>query len=196
MSREKLTEALLEKSDEQARSIWQEVEQQASRYRQEAEERCNDRRRDAEVRHAARLAQQQDRLDNRVGKHLRRVRLQAEEVFSELLKQQALEQLSRLSSGDRGDCLQRLATELPEQIWQQVTVCPGDEPQAAKLFPGCHIATDAELLGGLVASTADDAVCVDNSLITRLEQIWPQLCGALLDTAQENGGADDAATAV
>ena len=191
MSREKLTAALLEKRDERAHALWQDVEQQADRYRQEAEESCAERHLAAERRHEAKLAQQRDRLDSRLGKRLRRIRLVAEDRFSWQLRQLALEQLQVLSAVDRGASLQQLAAELPERDWQQVTVHPEDQKQAAQLFVGCTIVTDPALLGGVIASTADGAICVDNSLVRRLEQIWPELCGSLLDELQSREGTDD-----
>ena len=191
MSREKLTAALLDKRDERARALWQEVEQQANLHRQEADERCTARRLDAEHRHEAKLAQQRDRLDSRIGKRLRRIRLVAEDLFSRQLRQLALEQLQVLSSESRAGALQRLAAELPERDWQQVTVHPDDQKFAAQLFPGCAILTDPTLLGGVIASTADGAICVDNSLIKRLDQVWPELCGSLLDELQNTARTDN-----
>ncbi len=192
MSREKLTAALLEKRDARAHAIWQEVEQQASRYRQAAQERCAGRRQAAEDRHAAKLSQQRDRLDNRTGKRLRRVRLLAEATFSAQLRQLAFAQLTILAAADRADALQQLAAELPELEWQQITVHPDDRQQAAQLFPGCSIATDPAQLGGVIAVTADAAICINNSLTRRLEQAWPRLCGRLLDTLQLTEVIDDA----
>lgn len=184
MSREKLTAALLEKRDAEARTIWQEAEQQASRYRQTAEERCAGRRQAAEVRYATELSQQRDRLDSQTGKRLRRIRLLAEETFSERLRPLAFAQLAILAAEDRADSLQQLITELPELDWRQISVHPDDHKQAAQLFPGCSISTDQALLGGVIAATADGAIRINNSLLSRLEQAWPKLCGRLLDTLQ------------
>ena len=191
MSREKLTEALLDKRDARARELWQDVEQQADRYRQEAEDRCSEQRLDAERRHEAKLGQQRDRLDSRTGKRLRRTRLFAEEIFSTQLRQLALELLQGLLTADRAGSLQRLAAELPERDWQQVTVHPDDQKQAAQLYPGCTVLTDPALLGGVIASTSDGDISVDNSLIRRLDQVWPELCGSLLDELQSREGTDD-----
>ena len=191
MSREKLTEALLDKRDDRARSLWHEVEQQADRYRQEAKDRCAEQRLEAERRHEAKLGQQRDRLDSRTAKRRRRTRLLAEEIFSSQLRQLALEQLQVLLTEDRAGSIQFLSAELPERDWQQVIVHPDDQKQAAKLFPGCTILTDPALFGGVIASTADGTICVDNSLIRRLDQAWPELCGSLLDELQSREGTDD-----
>lgn len=194
MSREKLTAALLETSDTRARTIWQEVEQQANRYRQEADEHVAVQRQEVEGRHAAMVKQQQDHLDNRTGKRLRRIRLSAAERFSARLRQLALEQLSSMSAEARADSLQQLAAELPGLDWQQVTVHPDDQKQAAQLFSDCAIVTEPALLGGLIATTADGAICVNNSLSRRLEQAWPKLSGSLLDVLQTAEETDDVAT--
>ena len=182
MSREKLTEALLEKRDAEAGRIWQEVEQQVSRYRQKAEERCTKERQELEKRYETLLSQQRDSLDNRTGKRLRRIRLLAEETFFVQLWPLALAQLSIQSAKDRVGTLRQLAAELPELDWQQVTVHPDDRKQAAQLFPGSIVASEPALLGGLIAATSDGAISINNSLIRRLEQLWPKLCGSLLDT--------------
>jgi vacuolar-type H+-ATPase subunit E/Vma4 len=181
MSRERLTESLLNKSDVRARTIWQEAEQRASRYRREAEESCADRRQEAVTRIESVLKQQLDRLSSRTEKRLRRTRLLAEERFSQQLRRLAVEQLAVLSTEQRSRSLRQLAAELPKLDWRQINVHPADRQQAAKLFAACIIDTDPSLLGGLIAATSDNAIRVNNSLSGRLEQAWPKLCGSVLD---------------
>ena len=184
MSRERLTESLLAKRDAQARAIWQEAELRASHYRQAAEDRRAADRQTAQAQHDLKLGQQLDQLAIRIEKRARRVRLFAEEKFAERLRRLAVVQLARLSTDERGAILQRLATELPEFDWQRVTVHPDDRLQAVQLFPDVIIDTDPALIGGLTVTTTDGSISVNNSLDRRLEQLWPELCGSVLDALQ------------
>ena len=184
MSRGRLTESLLGKRDARARAIWQEAELRASHYRQAAEDRCAAARQTAQAQHDQKLGQQLDQLANRIEKRARRVRLFAEEKFAERLWRLAVVQLARLPTDERSSILQRLTTELPEFDWQRVTVHPDDRLQAVRLFPNSTIDTDPALIGGLTVTTTDGAVSVNNSLGTRLVQIWPKLCGSVLDALQ------------
>ena len=194
MSRERLTESLMSKSDARARAIWQEAELQAQRYRQEADERCADQRREAKGQQELQVGQQLIQLSIRVEKRTRRIRLLAEEQLLDRLRLLATDQLGRLTTEQRTGSLRRLAAELPELDWQQVTVHPDDRQQAVDLFPDCAIDTDPALLGGVVAATTDKAVCVDNSLSRRLDQIWPKLSGSVLDSLHADKESKDAKT--
>lgn len=190
MSRERLTKSLLAKRDAQAHAIWQEAELRASDYRQAAEDRCAADRQKAQAQHDLRLGQQLDRLAIRIEKRARRVRLLAEETFTVRLRRLAAVYLARLSTNERSALLQRLKSELPEFDWQRVTVHPEDRLQAMQLFPNGIIDTDPALIGGLSVTTTDGRVSVNNSLDRRLEQLWPKLCGSVLDVLQAESGEE------
>ena len=189
MSREKLTESLLEKRDAKARAIWQEAELRLHRHRQQARERCTDQRQELEVRLQAELSMQLDRLQTRIDRQRRQLRLRAEETFSERLRQLAIARLSALPAQQRTETLRRLAHELPERDWRQIITHPDDQPLARQLFSDAEIESDPQLIGGLIAVCENGSIRIDNSLSRRLERGWPQLCGRILDALRTPGGA-------
>jgi vacuolar-type H+-ATPase subunit E/Vma4 len=182
MSREKLKDSLISKSDARALDIWQKAELQLEQYRQEVDDRSAEQLRETQSQQKRQLEQKLDQLANRSAKRARRIRLFAEERFANRLWQLAIGQLVDLTSKQKADCLRQLAAELPELDWESITVHPIDRQQAVELFPDCHIDTDPDLIGGVLAVTADGAVRIDNSLLKRLKQLWPKLSGEVLDT--------------
>ncbi|MBE0500923.1 MAG: hypothetical protein IBX47_05720 [Desulfuromonadales bacterium] len=194
MSRTQLKESLREKGETRGRAIWEEAEQKANRYRLEAEAHYRNRQQQRESECKADLTQELEQLVSRAEKKLQRIRLQSEEIFSQRLWQLACKQLVALLAAERDRSLQSLAAELPGLSWAQITVHPHDRQQAEKLFAGALIDTDPALIGGLIAVTADNAIAVDNSLVKRLTQLWPQLCGNILDALETLQEGEDAQT--
>lgn len=188
MSREKLTESLLDKRDAKARAIWVNAEQRLRQHRQRTEERCAEQRRETEAHLQAELSRRLDRLQTRIDRRKRQLRLRSEEAFAQRLRRLADAQLASLSDERRSETLRRLARELPDRDWRRITVHPDDQQLARQLFPQADIDTDPQLGGGLLAATEDDSVRVDNSLAGRLEQMWPQLSGRLLDSLRADRG--------
>lgn len=188
MSREKLTESLLDKRDAKARAIWVNAEQRLRQHRQRTEERCAEQRRETEAHLQAELSRRLDRLQTRIDRRKRQLRLRSEEAFAQRLRRLADAQLASLSDERRSETLRRLARELPDREWRRITVHPEDQQLARQLFPQADIDTDPQLGGGLLAATEDDSVRVDNSLAGRLEQMWPQLSGRLLDSLRADRG--------
>ena len=57
---------------------------------------------------------------------------------------------------------------------------PADRQRGVASFPTATITTDETLGGGLIATTADGMIRVDNSLSRRLLRAWPDLLPKLL----------------
>lgn len=180
MGREELAIALQQKGEAQVKAIRQQVEDEAERYRRQCQRevvsqghRC-DREADQSARQACR------QVDWLVAKKVRNLRLQALQELDRRLWQLALAEFDRLDPQLRQQCLEKLAAELPTNGWQQVTVHSDDAPAAKKLFPGVAIETDAAIGGGLMVRTENGDIRIDNSLLRRLEKLWPELSGRTL----------------
>jgi len=186
MGREELAIALQQKGEAQVKALRQQAEDEAERYRLQCQlevvsqgHRCD--------READQSAQQECRqVDWLVVKKVRNLRLQALQELDHRLWQLALTELGRLDSQERRQCLDQLAAELPADSWYRVTVHPDDAPAAKKLFPGVIIETDVAIAGGLTVSTENGDICIDNSLLRRLEKLWPELSGRTLAELEEH----------
>ncbi len=180
MGRAELTLALKQKGESEARAIWTQAEAEAERYRQQKEQEAAGKRQ-----HCSRQAEESSleecrHVEWRVAKRVRRIRLQALQEIALRLEEIARAELPEFVAERRALLLSEAAASLPAAEWAQVTVHPHDVPQARKLFPGKRIATDDAITAGLIVATEAEAVRVDDSLLRRLERIWPELVGRML----------------
>ena len=121
---------------------------------------------------------------------MRNLRLQALQELDRRLWQLALSELAELDPQLRQQCLDALAAEIPPDEWQQVTVHHDDVPAVKKIFPADRIKTDAAIGGGLMVSSDNGDIRVDNSLRKRLEKSWPELSGRMLAELEEGMEGD------
>jgi hypothetical protein len=85
-----------------------------------------------------------------------------------------------------------LAGELPVREWQRVTVNPADVALARLQFPGCEVAADAAISGGLIAE--DAALRITNTFERRLDASWPELLpGVMTDVLNAHQRSPSAA---
>jgi hypothetical protein len=81
---------------------------------------------------------------------------------------------------------------LPKREWQRVTVNPADMALARLQFPGCDVATDAAISGGVIAE--DAALRVNNTFERRLAASWPELLpGVMTDVLDARQRSQSAA---
>ena len=88
---------------------------------------------------------------------------------------------------------QALRAELPATDWTSLKVHPADQELAEADFPTAAIDCDDTLGGGLVATSADGAIRIDNSLSCRLLRAWPELLPPLLAELRKLVDNDEAA---
>jgi vacuolar-type H+-ATPase subunit E/Vma4 len=115
----------------------------------------------------------------------RQQRLAAESALRERMHGAALRLLATLGAKQRQHLWRALAAELPPADWRRIRVHPDELELARERFPAAEVIAEPELVGGLVAETADGRIVVDNSLAGRLERVWPELLAPLLVAVNE-----------
>jgi vacuolar-type H+-ATPase subunit E/Vma4 len=172
--------ALQQEGAERIRGLWQEAEATVAAQRQEF---------DAEL---ARVHSATDRQIQAESAMLRntllfaaqgraqKTRLHAEAALEQRLLLLARQLLPELAGDDRSKLWQALRGELPAAAWTAIAVHPADQGQAEQEFPEATITCDETLAGGLIATSADGAIRIDNSLSCRLLRAWPDLLPKLL----------------
>ncbi len=170
-----LMNALREKGEEKAATLWLHVEAEAQRMRTEAANRIEGTKADC----ARALVREQASL-------IKGVRIEAERTarnlwsgaksqLAERCYQLARRALADLRNPDGGRVLRPLADELPEEAWEEVRVHPLDHDAAARLFPGARVVTDSGISGGLEVVGRGGRLRICNTLDKRLERAWPDL---------------------
>jgi vacuolar-type H+-ATPase subunit E/Vma4 len=186
MSREVLINDLKAKGEQQIAGLWREAREEVERFRAEAEQRltgeqdrCNLAGTEAE-----RAVQRRRTMAAR--RRAETIITRAEQELNARLLTLAREMLDGEWPGDRANLLTRLAAELPPDGWGRIRVNPADAGTASALFPGAAIVSDPQIPGGLVATSRDDRVTIDNTLSTRLNRIWSRLAPKLLQEASKD----------
>lgn len=118
-------------------------------------------------------------------------RLHAEAALEKRLLVLARTLLPEIAETSRTSLWLSLREELPVAEWATITVHTADHVLAAKAFPKADIIDDEQLGGGLVATTKDKSVHVDNSLLCRLTRLWPDLLPELLAELRQQVGDDE-----
>jgi vacuolar-type H+-ATPase subunit E/Vma4 len=193
MAESELKRALQREGEADIRGFWQDAEESVSAQRQEIN---------------ARLEQLNAETDQRLqteGNLLRSSllfaartkamegRLHAEAALEKRLLQLARQLLPELTSSDRARLWQALRAELPTADWTSLKVNPADQELAKVDFPKAAIECDEALAGGLVATSADGAIRIDNSLSCRLLRAWPDLLPPLLLELRKQVDNDESA---
>lgn len=183
MGRELLISDLRAKGEEQVATLWRQAREEAERFRLESERDLAaqlGRRESAELE-----AVQAVHRRRAMAAHRRSAAIttRAEQALSDRLYALARTQLGQAGVGERAAWLAGLAAELPAAAWARVRVNPADAAAARALFPQAEIVADPAIPGGLEVSTADESVCIDNTLNTRLARAWSLLVPELLREA-------------
>jgi len=110
----------------------------------------------------------------------------AEQELNERLYVMARRCLQEIAGENRSEIFTRLAREIPPGEWQSITVHPDDESLVEELYPEAEIIPDDQIIGGLIASGPDGAVTVDNTLVKRLQRLWPKLAPEILRDLVDN----------
>ena len=108
--------------------------------------------------------------------------------LDQALKDAALKQMPGLRQQNYEDVFARLVTELPERQWEKIFVNPADLILAAKFFPEEIINKDPSISGGLIATTAENKIIVNNTFEKRLEKKWFQLLPAIIVQIEKKYG--------
>jgi vacuolar-type H+-ATPase subunit E/Vma4 len=173
MAHTALIETVTQKAAAAVAAIWADARTEAARGRDEADRSIERQRQE----HACRLqavaaaATQQATAD--AVRRSRLIRSAARVAVADRAHALAVDALARLRDTGYADRFRALAAELPRRDWQRVTVHPADVALARRQFPGCDVATDAAISGGLIAE--DAMLRVTNTFERRLAARWPEL---------------------
>ena len=105
----------------------------------------------------------------------------------------AYKQLPGLRQQNYDDVFASLVAELPETEWEKILVNPKDRTLAAKFFPEEIIDPDPSISGGLIATTADSKIIVDNTFKKRLDKKWFHLLPAIIAKIEKKYGESESA---
>jgi vacuolar-type H+-ATPase subunit E/Vma4 len=193
MGESELKTALQQEGEARIRSFWQEAEAAVEKRRGEIEEALEQLRQAVDQALQGELASLRSNLLFAAQTRATDCRLQAEAVVASRLSRMAREILPDLVGASRAELWDGLRNELPVSEWTHITVHPEDRELARQDFPAAVIACDESLCAGLVATTAEGAIRIDNSLPCRLTRAWPDLLPDLMKYLRER--VDNDATA-
>ena len=198
MGEHELHNALRREADGRIRALWAEAEAEVTARRETAQKE-RDALQQAADQETHREVQTMQRAEAvKTDQELRRSRLLARAALAERLLTLAERRLAELGAEDRDGIWRRAVAELPAAAWQTVTVHPDDDQRARRAFPQSVVKADPALIGGVIATAADERIVVDNSLAGRLARGWtellPELTAALEGGLNDHGPAGSAAT--
>lgn len=120
-------------------------------------------------------------------------KLHAYNALSQTLLDAATKQLPFLRRQNYEEVFARLVAELPGKQWQKITVNPADQKLAEKYFTAAIIETSPTICGGMIATTKEGKIVVDNTFVKRLETKWPYLLPVILAKIEDKYGETRAA---
>lgn len=186
MGKIELKDALQRKVSRRCEQFWEDAESQVAAHRAEVAKQLE-----------ACTTAMEDRLQ-RESHALRRtilsaatreaavLRLQAEAILAERLRELAGPLLAERYSAERASYWRQLHAELPASDWQRCLVHADDVALASAHLPAATVVVASDSLdGGLVAEREDGRVRIDNSLEQRLARCWPDLLPQLLDELRD-----------
>jgi vacuolar-type H+-ATPase subunit E/Vma4 len=180
MGEHELQEALRVRTQEQIRLVWQTAEAAVTTRRAEVGEHQRAVLESMAQELATAAAGERRKVLAAAERKLRQQRLATVATLESRLHALAVQLLPGLGMAEDRRLWQALAGELPAAAWQHVRVHPEDLGQARQAFPAAVVEGDATLAGGLVATTADGRIVLDNSLAGRLQLAWSELLTPLL----------------
>jgi len=180
MGESELKIALQREGEERIRGFWLEAEANVSAERTAIEAEREELHDKAGQQLQAEIALLRSTLLFASQARARECRLHAETDLEQRLMVLARQLLPELTGKDREALWLALREELPSAEWALFTVHPADRELAMREFPTATIECDETIGGGLIATSADAVIRVDNSLSCRLLRAWPDLLPKLL----------------
>ena len=193
MGESELKIALQREGEEQVRAFWKAAEEKVAKRRQELKEEQEQLRLEAERQLQAEVSRRRNSLIADARMLAMAGRLHAEALLEERLQGLASQLLTELTEKNREVLWQAFCSELPTAEWSKITVSQADEALAARTFPAAEVELEETLAGGLIATSRDEGVKVDNSLGCRLQRAWPDLLPRLMSEFRRLVDSDETA---
>jgi vacuolar-type H+-ATPase subunit E/Vma4 len=173
MAHAALIEAVQHKAAEAVAAIWEDARAEAARCRDEAERSIEQQREQHDSRLRAVTASARQAATAAAVSRSRVIRNTARTSVANRAQAIAIAALAGLRDAEYPGRFRALAAELPKREWQRVTVNPADVALARRQFPGCDVASDAAISGGVMAE--DAALRITNTFERRLAASWLEL---------------------
>jgi len=180
MGEHELQNALRREASTKIHALWTEVEEDVATQRARVADELDSLQREtaAQIRAEATAVRRVTLAATEQAR--RRCRLLAETSLAGRLRELARHLLVESVAVDREKSWQASVAGLPQLCWQQLQVTGIDADRARRDFPQAAIEIDDALLGGVIATTGEGRIVVDNSLAGRLARGWPELLPELL----------------
>lgn len=185
MGEQELKKALQREGEASAREFWKKAEAVVEARRKEVDAQLEQLRSETDRKLQADIDELRSKLLFAAHTESRKCRLLAETAVAERLYKLAQKLLPKLSEDSRNDLWQAYCAELPAADWTTLTVHPDDHDRAQKSFPELKIDRDPQVGGGMIATSADGEIRVDNTLFCRLARAWPDLLSELIEELHE-----------
>ncbi|MBW2471184.1 MAG: V-type ATP synthase subunit E [Deltaproteobacteria bacterium] len=188
MGLEELISTLRKNEQKQIEEIWQAVKNEAESLRQHIADAIADitRNHAEQLNSACQKSMRSIFADASI--QTREKKLSTYKSLEQALKDAALKELSGLRTHNYEAVFAKLVAELPARQWEKILVNPADLKLAAHFFSADIIETNQSISGGLVASTAENKIIVDNTFEKRLEKKWFHLLPAILVKIEKRYG--------
>lgn len=193
MGEPELKAALQREGEAQIRDFWQQSESIVASRREELETQRLQLRAETDRNLQAEAAELSISLLFEARTRAIGSRLHAEMALEERLRMLAQQMLPMLANADRAALWKSLREELPAAEWTACKIHSADQQMADRDFPAADIACDETLGGGMIVTTADGMIRIDNSLSCRLLRAWPELLPKLLDELRKQVDNDETA---
>jgi vacuolar-type H+-ATPase subunit E/Vma4 len=193
MGESELKTALQREGEAQVRELWQEAEATVAKRCKEIAAELVHLRAETDRQVQAETAVLSSNLRFKAQARAMECCLRAEAALEERLLHLARQLLPELASAERATLWKTLCEELPMDDWAFLKVHPADLQMAANDFPAAVIESEETLGGGLVATSADGMIRVDNSLCCRMMRAWPDLLPKLMNVLRKQVDKDEVA---
>jgi vacuolar-type H+-ATPase subunit E/Vma4 len=193
MGESELKTALQLEGEVQIRDFWQQSEFTVAARRKEVETELLQLRAETDRRLQAEATELHNSLRFASQARVMECRLRAEAELEKRLLLLAHQVLPVLANADRATLWKALRKELPEADWTTLKVHPADQQLATRDFPSAVVESEEVLGGGLIATSADGKIRIDNSLSCRLTRAWPDLLPKLLGELRKRVDNDETA---
>ena len=185
MGSKELIEALLKEADEKVAKIREDAEAKAEEIRDDLLRNSEGLRREHDKRVLAGEKELAERIIAEAEKKARAIRLSTSDALIKKLYESARGCLSALRDEGYEQSFRSLSGEIPREEWKKVRVNPDDMSLAREVFQDAEVVPDENIAGGMIVSTADERIEVNNTLEKRLERYWPAIVPSIVKDIYE-----------
>jgi len=180
MGESELKIALRREGEEKARTYWQAAEDAVDTRRREVEAALAQLREETDRRLQSETTLLRSNLLFVAQEQCRKCELLAEAELEKRLLNMAKRLLPELVDDDRERIWSALAAEIPEGDWVSVKVSHKEEPLAKESFPAAKVDIDDAIGGGMIVTSGDSSIRIDNSMLCRLLRAWVNLLPGMM----------------